>query len=96
MKKTKPQANPLEKLLAWLKPWMISPSPLAFGVQFVKVTAEVPPWKFNSSPLNIYHLKRKVVFQPSFFRGYVKLWEGMDKINREDVAFLEFNLGCFY
>ena len=30
-------------------------------------------WKFNSSPLKIYHPKRKVVFQPPFFRGYVKL-----------------------
>ena len=29
------------------------------------------PWKFNSSPLKIYHPKRRVVFQPSFFRGYV-------------------------
>ena len=27
------------------------------------------PWKFNSSPLKIYHPKRRVVFQPSFFRG---------------------------
>ena len=32
------------------------------------------PWKFNSSPLKNYHPKRKVVFWPSFFRGYVKLW----------------------
>ncbi len=31
------------------------------------------PWKFNSSPLKMYHPKREVVFQPSFFRGYVKL-----------------------
>ncbi len=31
------------------------------------------PWKFNSSPLKIYHPKRKVGFQPSFIRGYVKL-----------------------
>ena len=31
------------------------------------------PWKFNGSPLKIYHPKRRVVFQPSFFRGYVKL-----------------------
>ncbi len=32
-----------------------------------------PPWKFNSSPLKMTLPKRKVVFQPSFFRGYVKL-----------------------
>ena len=31
------------------------------------------PWKFNSSPLKISHPKRKVIFEPSFFRGYVKL-----------------------
>ena len=32
------------------------------------------PWKFNSSPLRIYHPKRKrIVFQPSFFKGYLKL-----------------------
>ena len=31
------------------------------------------PWKFNSSPLKISHPKRKVIFQPSFFRDYVKL-----------------------
>ena len=31
------------------------------------------PWKFNSSPLKICHPKRKISFQPSFFRGYVKL-----------------------
>ena len=36
-----------------------------------------PPWKFNSSPLKSYHPNRKVVFQPSFFRGYVKLREGI-------------------
>ena len=30
------------------------------------------PWKFNIA-LKIRHPKRKVVFQPSFFRGYVKL-----------------------
>ena len=38
------------------------------------------PWKFNGSPLKIYHPKRKVVFQPSFFRGYVKLREGTSQI----------------
>ena len=31
------------------------------------------PWKFNSSPLKISHPKRKVIFKPAFFRGYVKL-----------------------
>ena len=29
--------------------------------------------KFNSSPLKSYLPNRKVVFQPQFFRGYVKL-----------------------
>ena len=34
------------------------------------------PWKFNSSPLKIYRApKRKVVFQTSFFRSYLKLQE---------------------
>ena len=31
------------------------------------------PWKFNSSPLKNYHPNGKVVFQPWFFHGYVKL-----------------------
>ena len=31
------------------------------------------PGKCNSSPLKIDHTKRKVAFQPSFFRGYVKI-----------------------
>ena len=30
--------------------------------------------KFNSSPLKIGLSKRKVVFKPPFFRGYVKFW----------------------
>ena len=30
----------------------------------------------NSSPLKIGHLKRKLVFQPSIFRGYVSFREG--------------------
>ena len=33
-----------------------------------------PPPKFNSSHLKNYLSHRKVVFQPPFFRGYVKLW----------------------
>ena len=32
----------------------------------------VPTWKFNIAG-EIYHPQRKVVFQPSYFRGYVKL-----------------------
>ena len=32
--------------------------------------------KFNSSPLKSYLPNRKVVFQPPFFRGYVKLRGG--------------------
>ena len=34
------------------------------------------PWKFNIAPENIPS-QRRVVFQPSFFRGYVKLREGI-------------------
>ena len=30
------------------------------------------PGKFNSSPLKMGNPKRKLIFQPSFFRGYVK------------------------
>ena len=37
------------------------------------VMSRFTPWKFNSSPLKISHPKRKVIFKPSFFRGYVKL-----------------------
>ena len=33
----------------------------------------IPPGSLTATPLNIYHPKRKVVFQPSIFRGYVKL-----------------------
>ena len=39
---------------------------------FLGEPAVTPP-KFNSSPLNSYLPNRKVVFQPPFFRGYVKL-----------------------
>ena len=42
------------------------------------------PWKLNSSPLKIYHPKRKVVFQLSFFKGYVKLR-----------GCIEVDFGCF-
>ena len=35
----------------------------------------IPPGSLTYS-LKIYHPKRKVVFQPSIFRGYVKLREG--------------------
>ena len=34
------------------------------------------PWKFNIAPENVPGPKRRVVFQPSFFRGYDKLREG--------------------
>jgi len=30
--------------------------------------------KFNSSPLKSYRTQKEIVFQASFFRGYVKLW----------------------
>ena len=38
-----------------------------------KYVKKATPPKFNSSPLKRYHPKREVIFQPSFFRGYVKL-----------------------
>ena len=38
----------------------------------------ITPWKFNSSPLKIYHPKRRVVFQTIIFQGRaVKLREGI-------------------
>ena len=40
-----------------------------------KERASLP--KFNSSPLKRYLPNRKVVFQPSFFSGYVKLRGGV-------------------
>ena len=36
--------------------------------------------KFNSSPLKSYLPNRKIVFQPSFFRGYVKLPGGIPDV----------------
>ena len=38
----------------------------------LKINLEYTPRKFNSSPLKIGNPKRKLIFQPSFFRGYVK------------------------
>ena len=34
---------------------------------------KIIPWKFNIAPEILPSQKRKAVFQPSFFRGYVKL-----------------------
>ena len=45
----------------------------AFG--YLNLNAQLPPGSLTL-PLKIYHPKRRVVFQPSFFRGYVKLREG--------------------
>ena len=41
--------------------------------------AWITPWKFNSefSRENISSQKERIVFRPSFFRGYVKLREGI-------------------
>ena len=36
------------------------------------------PWKFNSSPLKISHPKRKVIFKPSFFRGELLNFGGVN------------------
>ena len=33
------------------------------------------PWKFNIAPENIPSQKERLVFQPSFFSGYVKIQE---------------------
>ena len=41
----------------------------------VKILVNVSPGRLTWN-LKICHPKRKVVFQPSFFRGYVKLQEG--------------------
>ena len=45
-----------------------------FGVQPSRSSLfkSLPSQKFNSSPLKIGHPERKLIFQPSFFRGYVK------------------------
>ena len=43
----------------------------SFGL-YKRSLNHTPP-KFNSSPLKSYLSNRKVVFQPPFFRGYVKL-----------------------
>ena len=43
------------------------------------------PLKLNSLPLKSYLANRKVVFQPPFFRGYVKLREGNWSARRVDV-----------
>ncbi len=52
---------PLGRL--WPIPW----------INLAKVIVLNTPPKFNSSPLKSYLSNRKVVFQPPFFRGYVKL-----------------------
>ena len=44
-------------------------SPSQKGHQDSRIAPGNTPWKFNSSPLKINHPKRKVIFQPSFFRG---------------------------
>ena len=45
-----------------------------------KKVTHITPWKFNSSPLNIYHPKKERLvssFQPSFFQRWnVELREG--------------------
>ena len=45
------------------------------SIQRFKSSQTLTPWKLNIAPKNIPS-QRRVVFQPSFFRGYVKLWEG--------------------
>ena len=44
------------------------------------VIARDTPRKFNSSPLKIGKPKRKLVFQSSIFRGYVRFWGCIDII----------------
>ena len=40
------------------------------------LSEQYPPPKFNSLPLKIGNPKRKLIFQPCIFRGYVKLPRG--------------------
>ncbi len=44
-----------------------------FSSHLPRMICHLLPRKFTSSPLKSYLPNRKVVFQPSFFRGYVKL-----------------------
>ena len=54
----------------------------------------VTPWKFNSSPLKTGHPKSKVIFQPSFLGGYVKLRGGTKKSVLEGLfGFRKLHLG---
>ena len=46
--------------------------PAWFYGRYVSFCWRGTPWKVNSSPLKIDNPKRKLIFQPSFFRGYVK------------------------
>ena len=46
--------------------------------------------KFNSLPLKSYLPKRKVVSQPSFFRGYVKLRAGKHLIPSDDLRVINY------
>ena len=49
------------------------PSGREMEIKMKRDKCGVTPWKFNSSPLKISHIKTKVIFQPSYFRGHVKL-----------------------
>ena len=46
-----------------------------------QTTRTSTPWKFNSSPLKISHPKRKVIFQPSFLRGALLNFRGVETPN---------------
>ena len=49
---------------------------------------------FNSSPLESYLPNRKVVFQPSFFRGYVKLLGGTNEHIVQTTGTKPCNMSC--
>ena len=50
------------------------------------------PWKFNIAPENIPAQKERIVFQPSFFRGYVKLREGNHFLSKDLVHHPNWNI----
>ena len=49
---------------------MNMPGTFPFDIKCLMISlAFHTPWKFHSSPLKISHQERKVIFQPSLFRG---------------------------
>ena len=69
------QPSPLRHPSPWKKLGLWTGQPCGFFFFAKKKTFTLP--ETNSSHLKIGHLKRKVVFQPSIFRGYVSFREGI-------------------